>query len=306
MSGKPAPVLNFLGFGEAASTFAAGLAGAGLEGIRAYDVAIHGGRGEALLRARARDAGVRLLDGREAFADADVVFAMVQPAATLAAAREAAPHLRPGSIFADFSSASPTIKQEAARDVEARGAHYVDLGIIGSAAASGHRVAVVAAGREAARLRDLFVPYGMNVSVMGEAVGAAAGLKLIRSILAKGLEALYVEALTVAERTGVTESVLDSFCGFLDAHSARETAAILMRSHVVHAARRADEVRMSRGMAIEAGVEPLMIDAIVRVMERTVGAAIPERVAGVAPGTLEDALAILVEGLPDSRPRKSK
>lgn len=309
-SARPPTRLGFLGFGEAASLFAAGLSRAGLDGICAYDIAVHGGPGETLLHARAADAGVRLIPGCEAFQSVDVVFAMVQPAAALDAARKAAAHLRPGCIFADFSSASPAIKTAAAMVVEAGGASYVDLGIVGSVPDSGHRVATVASGARAEAFRDLFVPYGMNVAVIGETVGAAAGLKLIRSILAKGLEALYVEALTVAERSGVRESVLDTFCGFLDARSARETATLLMRSHLVHAARRADEVRMSRDMVVEAGLEPVMTDAIVRIMEQTVRAGIPGRIAGGAPESLPDsleaALTILTEGLPDGRDREPK
>lgn len=295
------PRLCFLGFGEAASLFAEGLAGAGLRGLAAYDRAVHGGPREALLRARAASAGTALMEDRASFSQADWVFAMVQPGATETAAREVAPHLRAGTHYVDFSSAAPGRKQAAAETIAARGAHYVDAGILGSVPTSGHRVSVAASGKAAASFARAFAPYGMDIAVVGDRIGAAAALKLIRSILAKGLEALYVEALTVAERAGVTESVLDSFCAFLDARPARDTASLLLRSHVVHAARRAEEVRMSRDLVAQAGLNPIMSDAIVALMQRSAGTQLAQQMGNRQPESLERALAALCEHLPDAR-----
>ncbi|WP_165867643.1 NAD(P)-dependent oxidoreductase [Mesorhizobium sp. DCY119] len=294
--------LMFLGFGEAASLFAKGFADAGLARLSAYDPSVEGGPGEALLRDRAASSGTVLLPGREAFSDADWVFAMVPPAKARVAAADVAPHLKAGAFYVDFSSASPADKRAAADIVGARGTRYVDAGIIGSVPASGHRVPVIASGPAASAFRDVFTSYGMDIALVGGEIGTAAGTKLIRSILAKGLEALYVEALVVAERSGVTEEVLDSFCAFLDARSARETAALLLRSHVVHAARRADEVLMSRELVLEAGVSPFMTDAIISVMQQTAGTSSAERAGRRQPDSLEDALAVLETELPGSAP----
>lgn len=293
--------LKFLGFGEAASLFAGGLAPAGIEGLAAYDVAVHGGAGEAILRERAAATGTTLMESRDGFADADWVFAMVQPSITEIAAREIAPHLRPGIVYVDFSSASPKRKQAASELIAASGAVYIDAGIIGSVPASAHRVPIVAAGDGAVTFRQVFTPLGMDITPVGDTIGAAAGIKLIRSVLAKGLEALYVEALVVAERSGVTAQVLDSFCAFLDARPAQATAALLVQSHIVHAARRADEVTMSRDMVLEAGVSPSMTDAIVEVMQRTARTGVADRIGRRQPESLEKALELLDRELPDTR-----
>lgn len=293
--------LKFLGFGEAGSLIAGGLAQAGLSGIAAYDVAVHGGPGEAILRERAQTAGVPLMIDRTAFTEANWIFALVQPAVTEIAAREAAAHLRAGTYYVDFSSASPKRKIAAAAAVAASGATYVDAGIIGSVPTSGHRVPVVASGAGAETFKSIFAPFGMDITPIGPDIGAAAGIKLIRSILAKGLEALYVEALVVAQRTGVTQDVLDTFCAFLDARSARETAAMLVRSHVIHAERRADEVAMSRDLVIEAGVSPLMTDAIVALMRQTARTDVADKAGKRQPENLDRALGMLVDALPDTR-----
>ncbi|MFV0513797.1 MAG: DUF1932 domain-containing protein [Jhaorihella sp.] len=285
-----APRLAFLGFGEAATEFSRGLSGAGFVDLAAYDVAIHGGRGEALLRDRAAQTGTRLLTDREAFGEADVIFAMVQPSVAGVAAEETAPFMRPGAWYVDFSSAAPSVKQAAAGVIEAAGAGYVDAGIIGSVPTSGYRVPIIMSGIGAAGIAATFTPFGMKIDVVGTTVGAAAGIKLVRSILAKGMEALYAEALLVARRTGVSDEVLDSFCAFLDARPAHDTAGILVRSHVIHAARRADEVAMSRDMVLEAGVSPHMTDAIISVMKATAATGIAQTLGGQQPSDLDAAL----------------
>ncbi|MFG1402330.1 DUF1932 domain-containing protein [Xanthobacter sediminis] len=282
--------LAFVGFGEAASHIASGLRGAGVGGMSAYDVAIEGGPRRPLLEERAAAAGVRLLASPAGLAGACHVLALVQPAASVDAARMAAPHLAAGALYVDLSSAAPQAKRESAAIVEACGARFVDGAIIGSAPTSGHRVPILASGDGAEAFRMRFGALGMDITPVAGGIGAAAGIKLVRSILAKGLEALYVEALLVAERAGVTDAVLDTFCAFLDARPARDTAAMLLKSHVVHAARRADEVRMSRDLARAAGLSPLMTEAIIAVMEQTAATDVATALGGRQPPTLGDAL----------------
>src|SRR5690606_35968543 len=144
-----------------------------------------------LLRERAAATGTALMSDRAGFCDASWVFAMVQPGVAEKAARQTAPYLPPGAFDVDLSSASPKRKQAAAASVTAHGGRYVDAGITGSVPASGHRVPIFASGPDAATFRDVFAPYGMDITVAGDVVGAAAGIKLVRSVLAKGLEALY-------------------------------------------------------------------------------------------------------------------
>ncbi len=294
------PRLMFVGFGEAASLFAKGFAQQGVERLAAYSPSVHGGPGEAVLRDRAAQAGTTLLSGPEQFSDAEWIFAMVPPVRAREAAASVGPHLVSGTFYVDFSSAAPADKRAAAEIVSAGGGRYIDAGIIGSVPTSGHRVPVIASGADAGVFRDTFASLGMDITLVGDAVGVAAGTKLVRSILAKGLETLYVEALVVAERSGVTGEVLDTFCAFLDARSARDTAAILLKSHVVHAARRADEVSLARDLVLEAGVEPIMTDAIIRVMRQTAATSAADRVGRRQPGSLEEALAVLETELPGS------
>lgn len=294
-----APIrLMFLGFGEAASLFATGFAAGALKELAAYAPSVHGGTGAKRLHERAALSGTRLVSDLAAFSAANWIFAMVPPAQALNAARAVSPHLAQGAIYVDFSSAAPRHKIEAAASIESAGAHYVDAAIIGSVPASGHQVPVIASGAHAETFAASFTPLGMDISILGSAIGAAAGTKLVRSILAKGLEALYVEALVVAERSDITQEVLDSFCAFLDARTARATAEILLKSHVVHAARRADEVLMARELVLEAGIPPIMTDAIINLMRQTAESRATERAGRRQPASLNHALDILEAELP--------
>ncbi|PTM39856.1 DUF1932 domain-containing protein [Bosea sp. 124] len=285
--------LGFVGFGEAAFSIASGLREAGLDGMAAFDVAADREPFRTRIHQRANEAGVTLLDGPEGLARAETVFVLVQPSAAMAVARSCAAHVGPEALYVDLTSLGPTDKAAVGAHVTAAGRRFVDAAILGSAPASRHRVPIVAAGPQAEEFARRFAPYGMDISPVGERFGAAAGIKIVRSVLAKGLEALYVEALIAARRMGVETEVLQSFCAFLDARPALDTAAMLVRSHVPHAGRRADEMRMSRAAVIEAGLDPLMTDAIVRLMERTAATGVVESSGGNQPPTLDAALDIL-------------
>lgn len=285
--------LAFVGFGEAAAFISAGLHGAGLGPMRAFDPALREAARAPLLRERAAAAQVQLRDDVAGLAGAAQVFALVQPAATVEAARGAAPHLAPGTLYVDLSSAAPEAKRAAAALITAAGARFVDGAIIGSAPTSGHRVPILASGPDAEAFAALFRPLGMDITPVDGGIGAAAGIKLVRSILAKGLEALYVEALLLAERMSITDAVLDTFCAFLDARPARDTAAMLVKSHVLHAVRRADEMRLSQDLARAADMASPMTDAVVARMDRTAATGVAAQFDGRQPQSLSHALAAL-------------
>ncbi len=293
--------LAFIGFGEAAFSIASGLREAGLEGMAAFDVAADREPFRTRIRQRAEQAGVTLLDSPEALAGAETVFVLVQPSASMAVAQSCAAHVSPAALYIDLTSLGPVDKAAVGAHVTAAGRRFVDAAILGSAPASRHRVPIVAAGPQAEEFARLFAPYGMEITPVGERFGAAAGIKIVRSVLAKGLEALYVEALIAARRMGVEAEVLQSFCAFLDARPALDTAAMLVRSHLPHAGRRADEMRMSRAAVLETGLDPLMTDAIVALMERTVASGVVDDSGGNQPPSLDAALTILDAALDAAR-----
>ncbi|SMH33072.1 NAD(P)-dependent oxidoreductase [Azospirillum agricola] len=282
--------IGFIGFGEVASHVLPGLRAAGLT-----DIAVYARRPEA--RDRAAGLGAAATSDIAALADRDVVFACVPGSAAVDAARSAAraAGLPPGTLYVDVSSLDPAGKRAAA---EAAPGVFVDAAILGSAVERGHRVPLVASGPGAARFAGLLTPHGMVIDVVGDRPGEAAAIKLVRSVFVKGLEALYAEAFVAARRLGVLDTVEASVAEFLDARPARDTADMLLRSHLLHAARRAEECALSARLVADAGLDPLLSAATAALMARTAARIPQEKVRG-RPGVAQ-AVALLDESLGDN------
>ena len=54
---------------------------------------------------------------------------------------------------------------------------------------------LIASGEPAAVLADRLNPWGMNITVVGAELGIASGMKIMRSVLIKGIEALLYEMI---------------------------------------------------------------------------------------------------------------
>ena len=64
-----------------------------------------------------------------------------------------------------------------------------------------HRVPMLLGGTEAAAFAELLSPFGMRFEVMSGKVGTAAAVKMCRSIVVKGLEALLFECVLARRDT---------------------------------------------------------------------------------------------------------
>lgn len=283
------PRIAFIGFGEAGSLIGEGLVQAGLKGLAALDPAL-ADPSRAWLVERAKSAGIALLSDPADLARFDMVMVFVQPSAAVAVARAYADRLAPGALYADMTSCGPVQKAEAGQVVQAAGRRFVDAAMLGSVPVSRHRIPTVAAGPQAEDFATVMNGFGMDIRVVPGAIGSAAGIKIVRSILAKGIEALFSEALVVAHRYGIETEVLDSFAEFMDAHTLKAHAHRMLRAHVIHAGRRADEVRMSVQAVREAGMEPLITEAIVKVLDRTAQSGVAARYRGKQPDSYPEAL----------------
>jgi 3-hydroxyisobutyrate dehydrogenase len=209
-----------------------------------------------------------------------------------AAARSAAEFLKPGAWYFDLATVTRAIAEADAAAIEAAGGRYIDVAVLGSFLGSGYRAPMLLAGADAEEAASWLRGLGFDVRVLGPVAGTASGLKLVRSILMKGLEALSVECLVAADRQGIVAELLDNVSD-ADRTGFRPFMELLVRTHLVHARRRLEEMEMVERMLDDIGMEPLMTAATIRVHRRTVeaGAAPAD---GVVPD-LDRALAVLVE-----------
>ena len=249
--------LALIGFGEAGSSFAdtAGWA----DSAAVWD----------LLPARrdaAREAGLyRAGSVAEALAGVPLVLSLVTADQALSAARDCASNLSPGAIWCDMNSVAPGTKRAAAEAIEAAGGHFVDVAVLAPVNPARLAVPLLLSGQAAGRAEVLLRGAGFtNTRVVGDDVGRASTIKMVRSVMVKGLEALTAEMMLAAQAAGVADEVLVSLDASEKALPWRQRAAYNVERMVTHGARRAEEMAESALTLRELGVEPIMTEGTVR------------------------------------------
>ena len=217
-------------------------------------------------------------------AGADWVLSCVTGAQALPVAEQVAAHLAHGAGFADLTTASPPVKRQAAARAAERGIRYVDTAIMGAISLNWVRTPLLAAGAGAEEFRSLITAAGGKVQVIeGGVAGDAISLKILRSVFTKGMEALAVELLTSAEKQGVREKLYEQLSD-IDQTPLRSFIDMLVRTHVIHAKRRAHEVHdaqqelASQGLPSQVlpGVEQRFLDTATRLERQPLGMPDPD------------------------------
>ena len=247
--------IAFIGFGEAGQTIGRGLLGANAARIRAYDIA-----GEALDKARSMGVDAAR-DHAEAAREADIVFLAVTASSSLQAAQSCLPGLRKGQLFLDINSVSPQRKIETAARVAATGALYVDVAVMAPVAPYLHKVPCLIGGPGAEQLLPRARAMGMKMDFVSAEVGQASAIKMFRSIMIKGLEALVLESMLAASEYRVEERVLASLKETFPTLDWEKLAGYMLERVVSHGKRRAAEMREVAETLQGIGIEPLMAGA---------------------------------------------
>src|SRR6185437_11769164 len=173
---------------EAGQAIASGLRESGIEQIAAWDILFPESAGERL-KAAGEKIGVRCTNSA---ADTDIIISAVTAASSLEAARSVEPHLRGRPYYLDINSVSPDRKQETARLLGDR-ARYIDVAVVAAIHPARHRTPLLIAGPHASEAAPLLGELEMKLSVVGDGIGQAAAIKMIRSVMIKGVEALTLE-----------------------------------------------------------------------------------------------------------------
>jgi 3-hydroxyisobutyrate dehydrogenase-like beta-hydroxyacid dehydrogenase len=249
--------LALIGFGEAGSTFAR--AAAWGETAVAFDVAPE--RAAVMAECGMTAAA----SAAEALASAPLVLSLVTADQAEAAAHDYAPLLAPAALWCDLNSVAPDTKRAAARAVEAAGGRYVDAAVLAPVDPLGMAVPLLLAGEAAGEAEAMLRAAGFgNVRVVGRAVGRASAVKMIRSVMVKGIEALTVEMMLAAEAAGVADEVLASLDASEKPRPWAQRAAYNLERMATHGHRRAAEMEESVRTLAALGVEPIMTAGTVR------------------------------------------
>jgi 3-hydroxyisobutyrate dehydrogenase-like beta-hydroxyacid dehydrogenase len=255
------PRLCFIGFGEAGQAIASGLRETGIEAVAAWDILFPSADGTKL-KQTGETMGVRLANSAaDAARGADIIVSAVTAASSLEAARSVEPHLSGNPYFLDINSVSPGRKKETEKLLGAK-ARYVDVAILAPIHPARHQTPLLLAGPHAAAVMPLLIDeLEMRGAIAGDEVGHAAGLKMIRSVMIKGIEALTLECFLAAKRAGIVDEValsLKNNYPTLDWDKVIEYNIERMASHGV---RRADEMDQVAETLRELGIDPLMATA---------------------------------------------
>lgn len=236
--------LAFMGFGEAAQAFVSGWALERPERVAAFDIKTDDPALRTMMQARYGAHGVSgKLDVAEALGAAEMVFSLVTADQALAAARSAERRLPPGALWLDCNSCAPGTKRRAAAIIEGSGGHYVDVAVMAPVHPNRHRAPLLLAGAEAERAAEALEALGMLPRVVGPTVGDASSIKMIRSVMIKGIEAVTAECFLAARRAGVEAEVIASLEASDPALEWPKRGAYNLERMMVHGARRAAEMR---------------------------------------------------------------
>ncbi|HZC56194.1 MAG TPA: DUF1932 domain-containing protein [Xanthobacteraceae bacterium] len=264
MSKNGKPALCFIGFGEAGQAIAAGLHKAGaVERMSAWDILFPLSEGEKLVRA-AGASGVRCASSAaDAVRDVDIIVSAVTAASSVEAAKSVKIHLATNPFFLDINSVSPGRKQETAK-LLGDAARYVDVAVLAPIHPARHQTPMLLAGPHAGAIAPTLSALGMRASIAGAETGAAAAIKMVRSVMIKGIEALTMECFLAAARAGVIDEVAASMKNNYPGLDWSKIVPYNLERMASHGERRAAEMEEVADTLRELGVEPLMTTSTVK------------------------------------------
>jgi 3-hydroxyisobutyrate dehydrogenase len=233
----------------------------------------------------------------DALGQADRVWTCVTGDQAVPLARSLAPLLRPGAIVVDLTTASSADKAEAAGVLSACEVGYVDVAIMGAVALTGLRTPLLATGGGAELVVEEFQAIGGIARDIPGKAGDAVALKLLRTVITKGLEALGVEALVAAERNGVRGELM-RVLGDIDEQGFTSFLEAVVRTHVQHAERRLHEVLRAVAQLEDDGIDASVIAASRTRFDMTVHALAVQPPSEAATRDVDGAIAWLTETSP--------
>jgi len=283
-SNEPIQRIAIIGFGEAGGILGHDLAARGLL-VSTYDVLLDSPAARDAMLAKARGANVRAgIDHADAMRGAQLIISAVTASSALEVAADAAGQLAAGQTFLDINSVSPRTKQRMAGHFAQSPARFVEAAVMAAFPPLRLQAPMLLGGPHAAELAARLPALGLRATVAGDRIGAASAVKMCRSVVIKGLEAIATESMLAARRYGAEDAVLESLAATFPGMGWEGKLPDYLISRVAeHGKRRAAEMREAAQALRDVGVDPLMAEAAAErqdVLAREIAAHLPG--AGVA------------------------
>src|SRR5207248_3902187 len=168
---------------------------------------------------------------------------LIISAVTASQAEACAPAIRQGTWYLDFNSASPGAKRRAAALIDGAHGRYVEGAVMTSVPPYRIKVPLLLGGGGAQELAPLLIALGFDAKVSSDQLGVASAVKMCRSVMIKGLEAMVIEAYTTARAYGVEDAVLASLKETFPGIDWEKQGAYFFQRVIEHGRRRSEEVR---------------------------------------------------------------
>jgi 3-hydroxyisobutyrate dehydrogenase-like beta-hydroxyacid dehydrogenase len=247
--------IGLVGYGEVGRILAEDLRKDGLR-VAAYDLKFSTEQAQSL-RDHATAQGVTLAASHaELAASSDFIVSAVTASQAVPVAQACAPTIKRGAWFLDFNSASPGAKQRAAALIDGSGGRYVEGAVMTSIPPYRLKVPLLLGGKGAAELAPLLVTLGFDAKAASDKLGVASAVKMCRSVMIKGLEAMVIESFTTARAYGVEDAVLASLAETFPGINWEKQGAHFFQRVIEHGRRRSEEVREVAETVREAGLTP--------------------------------------------------
>ena len=248
--------VGLVGYGEVGRILAEDLRKQDVK-VTAYDIKLRSDQAGQPLRDHARHHGVALTASHtDLAAVADFIVSAVTASQAVPVAQACADAVKPGAFFLDFNSASPGAKQRAAALIDDGGGRYVEGAVMTSIPPHRIKVPLLLGGSGARELAPLLVELGFDAKVASEKLGVASAVKMCRSVMIKGLEAVVIESFTTARAYGVEDAVLASLKETFPGIDWEKQGAYFFQRVIEHGRRRSEEVREVAETVREAGLTP--------------------------------------------------
>jgi 3-hydroxyisobutyrate dehydrogenase-like beta-hydroxyacid dehydrogenase len=247
--------VGLVGYGEVGRILAEDLRKDGVR-VSAHDIKLGDDRAKPL-RDHADGIGVALASSHaDLAAQADLIVSAVTASQAVPVAQACSPRLKQGGWFLDFNSASPGAKRRAAALIDGAGGRYVEGAVMTSVPPHRIKVPLLLGGPGARELAPLLVELGFNAKVASDQLGVASAVKMCRSIMIKGMEAMVIESFATARAYGVEDAVLASLAETFPGINWEKQGAYFFQRVIEHGRRRSEEVREVAETVREIGLTP--------------------------------------------------
>ncbi len=226
--------IAIIGLGEVGGIFGAALVQQGIK-VTAYD--------KQDKSAFAATIGVQAASSmQQALQGASLVIAAVTASQTEAVAQAAATCIEKDAVYLDVNSASPSAKQACAAVINAAGGRYVETAVMTSVPPYGIKVPMLLGGPHAAAALPPLTACGFAAVNQHADYGTVSAVKMCRSVMIKGLEALVIESFTAAQHYGVEDQVIASLVETFPQIDWEKQGDYFFSRVIMHGARRSEEM----------------------------------------------------------------